>query len=137
MPGDYAAVSALATELFELAADRQAAFAALLAHPDRALVVAEARGEVVGYADLLTYPDLMHGRRAGELLGLIVKPDHRGRGLGRALLEAARRVACEQGAGELHINTETENEVAVRLYSSCGARAIGIHMEMDLQSEEA
>jgi ribosomal protein S18 acetylase RimI-like enzyme len=132
MPDDYEAVSDLATELVSLEADRWAAFAAALAHPDRTFLVAEVGGEVVGFADLLVYPDVTEGAMAAELMGLVVRADHRRRGIGRALLEEACRIAAERGVMEFHICTEQDNLVAQRLYASRGAEVVGVQMEVEL-----
>ena len=54
------------------------------------------------------------------LAELYVVPDHRGQGLGRALMEAAMEVA--RGAGATHMDLGTsEDDVAARgLYESLG-----------------
>lgn len=46
--------------------------------------------------------------------------EHRGRGLGRALLSAAEREVARQGIGKLGLNVFGSNEVARRLYDSAG-----------------
>jgi ribosomal protein S18 acetylase RimI-like enzyme len=131
-PDDYPAVNGLATELVSLEADRQAVFAAALAHPDRTLLVAEVGGEVVGFADLLVYPDVTEGAMAAELMGLVVRADHRRRGIGRALLEEVCRTAAARGVVEFHICTEQDNQTAQRLYASRGAEVVGVQMEIEL-----
>jgi ribosomal protein S18 acetylase RimI-like enzyme len=131
-PDDYSAVNELAMTIVGLPADRQAAFAAALAHPDRALVVAEVAGEVVGFADLLVYPDVTEGAMGAELMGLAVRTDHRRQGIGRALLDEACRIAAERGVMEFHVCTEQENLVAQRLYASRGAEVVGVQMEIGL-----
>jgi ribosomal protein S18 acetylase RimI-like enzyme len=51
---------------------------------------------------------------------LYVVPGRRGRGLGRAIMEAAMEVARREGAIEMHLGT-SENDVAARaLYESLG-----------------
>jgi ribosomal protein S18 acetylase RimI-like enzyme len=130
---DYAAVAKLATALAGFAAPRRRSFAAVLAHPDHDLIVAEVAGEVVGFAHLLTYHDLSHGARAGELLGLIVRDDLRRQRVGGALLRKAIRRAKKRGVREFHINTEAENDAAQRLYVRFGAKLVGIQMELDVR----
>ena len=129
---DYDVVNDLMTELMECEADRRAAFAATLASEGHDLIVAEVGGAVIGLAHLMTYDDLSHGAPAGELLGLVVHESYRGRGLGRALLDEACRLARQRGVGELHISTELDNTPAQRLYRSIGCEVIGVHMEVDL-----
>ncbi len=132
---DYRAVNDLATELVEIEADRRTAFAAALAHPDRTLLVAEADGDVVGFADLLVYPEVTEGGMAAELMGLIVRADHRRRGIGRALLDEVCRIAAECGVDEFHICTEQDNLIAQRLYASRGAKVVAVQMEIELESD--
>jgi ribosomal protein S18 acetylase RimI-like enzyme len=51
---------------------------------------------------------------------LYVKPEHRTAGIGRALLEAARRMGEETGASCLILETASDNLAARRLYESLG-----------------
>lgn len=86
----------------------------LLAHPDAidlpveqiegGLVrVAELGADVVGFAVLLR-------PRGGacELDGLFVEPAHMGAGVGRALIEDARRIARERGAARIEVVANPE-----------------------------
>ena len=130
VPSDYSAVSDLASDLVGFAADRRAAFEAVLAHPDRTLIVVEAEGEVVGFADLMAYPEVTEGAMAAELMGLVVRADWRRRGIGGALLDEVCRIAGECGVGEFHICTEQDNLIAQRLYASRGAKVVAVQMEI-------
>ena len=134
-PADYAAVADLATALVDFSADRRASLDAVLTSTDHDLIVAEVEGEVIGYAHLMTYQDLSHGALAGELLGLVVRRDMRRQGIGTALLREIIGLATQRGVGELHINTEPDNEAAKRLYASMGARMVGVQLEIELSSE--
>jgi GNAT superfamily N-acetyltransferase len=51
---------------------------------------------------------------------LYVVPELRGRGLGRALMEAAIEVARERGAGDMHLGTSEADVAARALYESLG-----------------
>jgi ribosomal protein S18 acetylase RimI-like enzyme len=126
-------VNDLATLLVGLQADRRATFSAVLASPEHDLVVAEVGGTLAGFAHLLTYHDLSHGALAGELLALIVRKDMRLQGIGTALLREIVRLATKRGIGELHINTEPDNEAAKRLYASMGAKMVGEQLELSLR----
>jgi GNAT superfamily N-acetyltransferase len=53
---------------------------------------------------------------------LYVEPGERGRGVGRALIEASTAVARERGAERLEWTTAPDNATAQRLYDSTGAR---------------
>ena len=51
---------------------------------------------------------------------LYVVPERRGRGLGRALMEAALDVARREGADEMHLGTSEDDVAARALYESLG-----------------
>ena len=51
---------------------------------------------------------------------LYVVPDRRGRGLGRALMEAAIELARQEGAGDMHLGTSEDDVAARALYESLG-----------------
>ena len=52
---------------------------------------------------------------------LFVLSEHRGKGIGRALIEASREVVRARGADHLEWFTATDNHTAQRLYDSTGA----------------
>jgi ribosomal protein S18 acetylase RimI-like enzyme len=54
------------------------------------------------------------------LAELYVVPDRRGQGLGRALMEAAIKLARDQGADYMDLGTSEDDEVARALYESLG-----------------
>jgi ribosomal protein S18 acetylase RimI-like enzyme len=51
---------------------------------------------------------------------LYVVPERRGRGLGRALMDAAMALARRQGAAHMDLGTSEEDKVARALYESLG-----------------
>jgi GNAT superfamily N-acetyltransferase len=65
--------------------------------------------------------------RRGRLIGnVVVHPDYRGRGIGRALMEAAVDAASRQHARWIGLEVRADNEIACRLYSHLGFRPVGI-----------
>ncbi len=60
------------------------------------------------------------GGPEAHLQELYVVPALRGRGIGRALLEATMDAAREAGASGVDLNTGTTDTVARALYESCG-----------------
>jgi ribosomal protein S18 acetylase RimI-like enzyme len=73
-----------------------------------------------GFAQLRFRPSPYTGALDAYLEELYVVPDRRGRGQGRALLEAAMAHARERGAAHIDLNT-SESDVAARaLYESAG-----------------
>jgi ribosomal protein S18 acetylase RimI-like enzyme len=83
-------------------------------------VVAELGGAVVGYATLRQATTLPAHRHVVEINGVAVHPDAAGRGVGRALVEAAFAEAIRRGARKVSLRVLGTNAVARRLYARCG-----------------
>jgi ribosomal protein S18 acetylase RimI-like enzyme len=73
-----------------------------------------------GFAELRFRPSLYTGALDAYLEELYVVPGRRGRGLGRALLEAAMDHARQRGAVRIDLNTSVEDVAARALYESAG-----------------
>ncbi|MBM3673273.1 MAG: GNAT family N-acetyltransferase [Actinobacteria bacterium] len=76
---------------------------------------------LVGYACLHWRSDTVAARDVVCLHDLYVNEEARGRGAGRALLEAAAAIARDRGAEALVWSTAPDNAVAQRLYDRTGA----------------
>jgi ribosomal-protein-alanine N-acetyltransferase len=61
-----------------------------------------------------------------EILTLAVAPQARGRGLGRALLQAVISRAAEQGAASLFLEVGADNPAALALYAGLGFTRVGM-----------
>ena len=75
------------------------------------------RGEVIDCGTiqgLATIPD------SGAIQNVGIVPEHRGRGLGRALVQTALRGFRESGLMHISLEVTAANEPAVRLYQSLG-----------------
>ena len=66
--------------------------------------------------------DGSRSERVGYVEGWWVEPEHRGRGVGRTLIEAAERWAREQGLTELASDAELDDEDAIRAHRALGFR---------------
>lgn len=88
------------------------------------IFLAEREGRPVGFVQL--YPlfssTSARPRRLWLLNDLFVAPEARGGGVGRALMNRARRLAEETGAAGLELVTARTNTAAQRLYESLGYR---------------
>ena len=84
-------------------------------HPERDELVAEESGVVVGV--ILMEP---LGVEEGWISKLFVDEPARGRGVGRALLEAAVARARERGWTSLNLRTRTVFQAAIALYERTG-----------------
>ncbi|MGH9019181.1 MAG: GNAT family N-acetyltransferase, partial [Acidimicrobiales bacterium] len=106
----------LGTEVpFDRAVHRQS-LAELIGRPEAALLVAEAGGPtgVVGYISLEV------ARYGVANLHLLITEGWRGRGLGRALLEAGLAWAAGAGAHKAALEVWPDNEAALALYRRAG-----------------
>ncbi len=90
------------------------------------ILVAEEAGQIVGFVSLWLEPEPegYWTTLAGYayISDLLVLPEQRGHGLGRALLAEAETLARQLGATALKINVLARNAVAWGLYHSAGFR---------------
>ena len=93
-----------------------------LAHPDTLLLIARWEGEACGF--LSAYRLQRFDRRRAEVLlyEIGVQEPFQRRGVGRALVEEAKRWAANMGADELWVLTEADNAPARALYAVTGGR---------------
>jgi len=105
-----------------------------LEDPDKAVLVADDGGRVVGYvyAALEGYDYMALRGPAGVLHDVVVDPEHRGRGMGRLLLEAALEFFRSRGAARVVLSTAMRNEAAQRLFARMGFRPTMVEMTIDL-----
>ena len=89
------------------------------------VVVAELDGDVVGMAHLHVSPTIERERPAAKLGALIVSESRRGRGIGRALVQAAEREARKRGSGSFFVTTSNRRDEAHRFYQSVGLEETG------------
>jgi len=84
-------------------------------------LVAEHVSEIVGFA--LFYPtySTFLGRPGLYLEDLYVRPEFRGRGVGRALLVRLARLASERGWGRVEWSVLNWNEPSIAFYRTIGA----------------
>lgn len=60
-----------------------------------------------------------------ELIGMYVRPQARGRGVGEAIIEAVAGWAIQQGAAAVHLWVTETNKLARMLYERCGFTVTG------------
>ena len=87
-----------------------------IASDDSAVLVAEHRGELLGFATAyLELNSVRFGQRCW-IEDLAVNPEHRSEGVGGALLDAAGDWARDRGATHLELDTGLAREDAQRFY---------------------
>jgi GNAT superfamily N-acetyltransferase len=90
--------------------------------PGAEVVIAELDGRPVGFALFFHNFSTFLARRGLYLEDLFVRPEARGHGVGRALLEHLARIAVERGCGRFEWSVLDWNEPAIRFYEALGAR---------------
>lgn len=91
------------------------------ARPAAEAVVAEIDSVVVGFALFFTNFSTFLGRPGLYLEDLYVQPAHRGRGLGKAMLQHLGALAVERGCGRFEWSVLDWNETAIGFYRKMGA----------------
>ena len=108
-------------------ADRLAAIAGV-----ETILLAEADGEVVGYAGLRLGPFISGDYPRAELSELYVQPARRRRGVGRALVEEAVARASEAGARRVLLLVSQGNADAQAFYRSLGFADCALAMRREI-----
>ncbi len=88
-------------------------------------VIADWGGIPVGFALYFFNFSTFRGRPGLYLEDLFVLPEHRGNGIGRALLAHLASVAVENGCARFEWTVLDWNEPSIRFYESLGARRQG------------
>ena len=116
--GDLARMNAAFNGVLDSAAQIAVRLAAC-AQIETALV-AELDGKVGGFACVRVVPCVLYSEPYAELTELYVEPECRRRGVGRALIAYAERLAHARGANDLLIMTGVDNAAAQALYRAAG-----------------
>ncbi len=86
--------------------------------------VAQAAGEVVGYTLHFLNYSTWEGVHGIYLEDLYVQPEHRGSGLGKALLLNLARIALRRGYARVEWSVLDWNQGSIRFYQALGAIAM-------------
>lgn len=100
------------------------------------ILVVELDGRLAGYVTILTKVrsgDLDDGDiEFGLLADLVVRQKHRGKGIGRKLIDAAESFARSRNVRWLRVSALAENESARKLYEKAGFSELYVDLEKDL-----
>lgn len=99
------------------------AYEAIERHPDNALIVAEIDGKIAGTLQLTYIPGLTYtGSERAQIEGVRVAAEHRGHGVGQALISWAIDQARARGCRVVQLTTDRQRPDAVRFYQKLGFR---------------
>lgn len=97
------------------------AFAEIAADPRNHLIVAEVDGEVAGTLQLTYIPGLSRmGAERAQIEGVRVAAGHRGKGLGRRMIDWAIGRARARGCRLVQLTSDKRRTDAIRFYESLG-----------------
>lgn len=89
--------------------------------PERTVIVAERRGQIIGTLDLLVVANLTHDAQPWAVIdNLVVDPDARYQGIGRALMEDALDRATRARCYKVELLSHESRQGAHRFYASLG-----------------
>jgi GNAT superfamily N-acetyltransferase len=87
-------------------------------------IIAEYKGEPVGYALFFYTFSTFVGKANLFLEDLYLKPEARGRGIGKALLACLARITVERGCDRLEWMVLDWNEPSIKFYKQLGAKPL-------------
>lgn len=110
-----------------------------LQRKDAAVLVAEDGGRVMGYTYVTVEDEDWMSLRgpAGVLHDVVVEPEHRRRGIGQLLLDAALDFVASRGAPQAVLYTAVANKSAQRMFERAGFRPTMIEMTRELDRDHS
>ncbi|GAA4896964.1 hypothetical protein GCM10023405_15300 [Streptomonospora salina] len=89
--------------------------------PDRSVLVAERRGQIIGTLDLLVIANLTHDAQSWAIVdNLVVDPDCRRAGVGRALMDEAVDRAGRAGCYKIELLSHENRTGTQTFYAAVG-----------------
>lgn len=109
------------------------AFEKITADPNQELTVAESNGEIVATFHLTFIQYLTHqGGLRAQIEAVRIDSRHRGRGIGKKVLDYAIARATEKGCHLVQLTTDKQRPDAIRFYESMGFAATHEGMKLRL-----
>ncbi len=97
------------------------------------LIVAEDNGHVVGFAMGTTIEKARSAWSYGHLVWLGVEPDYARSGVGSMLFDKFKRLMKKQGVRMLMVDTQADNEPAIRFFRKKGFENPTEHLYLTMQ----
>lgn len=104
----------------------------LIESPEAEVMVAEINHTIIGsgYAVIRTAQEYLKHSRYAYLGFMYVKPEFRGKGVNRAILEALKQWIIAQQITEIRLEVYDDNEIAKSAYQKAGFKAHLLEMRM-------
>jgi GNAT superfamily N-acetyltransferase len=97
------------------------------------LLVAEQDGVVIGTLNLTVIPNLGHGGQPWAAIdNVVVAPNHRGQGIGEAMLAEAGKIASEDRCYKIILSSNLARERAHEFYRKLGWKQSHIGFSLEL-----
>ena len=95
-------------------------------------LVAAREGAPIGFINFTVRQTILHQSPSALIDELVVAEEHRGKGVGRQLVQAAIEKCRNLGCCEVEVSTEKTNLKARKFYKQCGFEEMGTLFEVDL-----
>jgi ribosomal protein S18 acetylase RimI-like enzyme len=99
------------------------------------LVAVGQSGEVLGFLSIVFYKSFLHHTGSALINELVVRPDARGMGVGRALVNSAVQEASLRGMDDIEVSTGEANDPAIALYRAAGLDETYVMLGRNLRRE--
>jgi GNAT superfamily N-acetyltransferase len=112
--------------------------AKMIQAPDVEIMVAEYGSEIVGsgYARIEASKVFLKHPKHAYLGFMYVKPEHRGKGVNKRIIEALQQWAIDRGITEFRLDVYNDNLPAIKAYEKTGFAKLMIEMRMKLPAEK-
>jgi len=142
-PADLSLIAALTRELaeYEKLLDKVTFDEAVLGRhlfgekPAAEVLIGEVDGEPQGFALFFQNFSTFEGKPGVYLEDLFVRPEARGKGLGKALISAVAAIAVERGCPRFEWAVLDWNQPSIDFYEALGARKMADWLVMRLEGE--
>ena len=107
--------------------------------PDTEVVIAVFADEIIGsgYARIRKAKDYLKHKQYAYLGFMYVKPEHRGKGVSRKILDALEKWTIDQGITEIRLEVYKDNSAAVRAYEKFGFNAHVLEMRKEAKRRDS
>lgn len=104
---------------------------------DDLFLVADQNSHILGFIycirETAGHIPIHQPRKFAVIDNLVVRPDHQRKGIGRKLMESAKKWAIEEELDQLELNVFSFNSGAITLYENLGYETVSINMMLDLK----